>query len=339
MSLHTDDGLFAQLKPQWNEVVQQSSFNTPFSLWEWSTTWWQTYSPGKLWVITFHDYDDRLIGIIPCFVQDVESLGRVLRFIGHLEVTDYMDMILKEPTPTTLYANLAQFLKTNSSAFDKIELANLQESSPTLIYLPHHLQQEGFEVNTEKNESVRMIQLPSDYNVYLREMLSNKTRKEINRKMRRAKGGEYEVDWYIVDHTHNLERETNQFLDLMKRSNPDKATFLENHQHVEFFKSTIQFMYNIGSLQLAFMTIDGNCCATYLNFNYNNVIYVYNSGFASDRYASLTPGLLLLQELIQHAIDQQRRVYNFLRGNEPYKTDMGGNVETSVTQINAVKSW
>jgi CelD/BcsL family acetyltransferase involved in cellulose biosynthesis len=51
---------------------------------------------------------------------------------------------------------------------------------------------------------------------------------------------------------------------------------------------------------------------------------VYNSGLDPAVYGHLSPGIVLLARLVEYAIDTERTVFDFLRGDEPYKYDMGG---------------
>jgi CelD/BcsL family acetyltransferase involved in cellulose biosynthesis len=50
---------------------------------------------------------------------------------------------------------------------------------------------------------------------------------------------------------------------------------------------------------------------------------VYNSGL-NPAYLSLSPGWVLLSHLIQWAIENDRKEFDFLRGDEKYKYRFGG---------------
>lgn len=47
-------------------------------------------------------------------------------------------------------------------------------------------------------------------------------------------------------------------------------------------------------------------------------------------------GIVLLAHLIQWAIEHRKRTFNFLRGNETYKYQMGGR-DTAVYRIEAAR--
>jgi CelD/BcsL family acetyltransferase involved in cellulose biosynthesis len=51
---------------------------------------------------------------------------------------------------------------------------------------------------------------------------------------------------------------------------------------------------------------------------------VYNSGLDPAAYR-LSPGIILMAHLIRHAIErQEHEIFDFLRGDEPYKYSLGG---------------
>jgi CelD/BcsL family acetyltransferase involved in cellulose biosynthesis len=76
-------------------------------------------------------------------------------------------------------------------------------------------------------------------------------------------------------------------------------------------------------LQLAFLEIGGEKAAGYLNFDFGNQIWVYNSGIDA-RFRELSPGWVLLSHLLRWANEQKRACLDFLRGAEEYKYRFGG---------------
>ncbi len=92
LKVYTEDSLFEQLEPEWNELLRRSTGDHIFSTWEWQFTWWNAYCPGELWVITCRDEDNRLVGIAPWFIDNDGSLSQ----IGCIDVTDYMDILVDE---------------------------------------------------------------------------------------------------------------------------------------------------------------------------------------------------------------------------------------------------
>ncbi|MEM6282846.1 MAG: GNAT family N-acetyltransferase [Chloroflexota bacterium] len=333
LKTYTDATLFDDLEPTWNELVGRSIKNTPFNTWEWNSAWWAAYHPGDLHVVTVTAEDGTLLGIGPWFIENGDD-GRILRLIGHVDVTDYMDLIVDAGQRDAVYRCFADYLKNNTGAFDSIGLANIMQDSPTYTEFPDILREVGFTVDFEENDVAPLIHLPDSYDAYLSDSLDSKQRKEIKRKMRKAEGGLYDIQWYIVTAEHDLKTESDRFLQLMESADTEKAEFLQNAQHVDFFNRIVPVASALGWLQLMFITIDGDACAAYLNFDYGNRIYVYNSGLDPNIGGALGPGIILLQYAIQHSIDADRDTFDFLRGNEQYKYRMGG-TDTHIYQLNA----
>lgn len=315
------DELFDQLKGEWNELLHRSTSDRVFSTWEWQSTWWEVYQPGKLFVITCRDEGDRLIGLAPWFVETHPVKGLVVRSIGCVEVTDYLDVIVDREYVEPVLNCLASFARDHRSIFDLIDLCNIPEYSPTLERFSHYLRQHGFAVEITQQEVCPIISLPDTWEGYLSETLDKKDRHEIRRKLRRAESA---ADWYIVGPSHDLNEETDRFLRLMSASHPDKAGFLNDPRNVAFFRAIIPVAFAKGWLQLSFLTIDGKEAATYLNFDYNGRILVYNSGLVPGEYGHLSPGIVLLAQNIKYAIETGHKEFDFLRGSETYKYRMGG---------------
>jgi CelD/BcsL family acetyltransferase involved in cellulose biosynthesis len=88
-------------------------------------------------------------------------------------------------------------------------------------------------------------------------------------------------------------------------------------------KSSIHVAFRAGYLQLAFLEVDGEKACAYLNFDYDNKIWVYNSGL-DRRFMDLSVGWVLLGYLLEWANQHKRAEFDFLRGDEDYKYKFGG---------------
>jgi CelD/BcsL family acetyltransferase involved in cellulose biosynthesis len=84
-----------------------------------------------------------------------------------------------------------------------------------------------------------------------------------------------------------------------------------------------QAAFENGWLQLAFLEVDGQKAAGYLNFDYLNRIWVYNSGL-DRRFMDLSAGWVLLGYLLRWANENKRSEFDFMRGDEAYKYRFGG---------------
>ena len=101
----------------------------------------------------------------------------------------------------------------------------------------------------------------------------------------------------------------------------DKAKFLTPAMRTQMH-SIVQAAHKAGWLQLAFIEVNGEKAAGYLNFDYMNHIWVYNSGL-DFRFSELSPGWVLLGNLLEWANEHQRKYFDFMRGDEEYKYRFG----------------
>ena len=69
--------------------------------------------------------------------------------------------------------------------------------------------------------------------------------------------------------------------------------------------------------------MDGQKAAGYLNFDYQDRIWVYNSGM-DRQFMDISPGWVLLGHLLQWANENKRTEFDFMRGGEEYKYRFGG---------------
>lgn len=329
ITLYTDETLFADLSDEWNGLLNDSLADKVFLTRDWQQTWWEAYHPGRIWALAIRDEESgRLEGLAPWFLAIDPDGTRILREIGCVDVTDYLELIARRGIEDAVFETIADFLAAHKNEFDEIRLCNVPAASLTLSSFPTALESREFRSHIQLQEVCPVVDLPEKWQDYVAS-LDKKNRHELRRKIRRATG---HVAWYIVGPEHDLDEELERFLRLMAASAPEKASFLEDPENERFFHLMVPRMAQHGWLQLAFLTVNGDAAAAYLNFDYGNRILVYNSGHDAGEYGNLSPGIVLLARLIELAIDQRREAFDFLRGDEAYKYDLGG-LNTHVYQL------
>jgi CelD/BcsL family acetyltransferase involved in cellulose biosynthesis len=331
---YTDLGGFDALAGEWNDLLKRSTFDTLFLTWEWQRTWWEHLGEGDLLLITLHDDQGHLIGIAPLY-RTVSARGeRKLNIVGCVDVSDYLDIIVAQGREKEVYSALLNYLDSAEVArWDAAELCNVPEISPAHQALAEMAVERGYEFRTLIEDVCPVIDLPATWDEYLAS-LDKKQRHEIRRKMRRIER-EANVHWYIVDQDRNLSEEIEAFIELHQKSSADKDDFMDERMK-GFFRAVAHVLHPPGWLQLAFIEVDGKQAASMLNFDYEDAILVYNSGYDPQRHAHLSPGIVLLAYCIQHAIELGRARFDFLRGDEPYKYRFGAK-ETKVYRLVIVR--
>jgi CelD/BcsL family acetyltransferase involved in cellulose biosynthesis len=333
--LHND---FSDLDPTtWNTLVEQSIADTPFSRYEYLAEWWQTLGGGE-WktaklVLVSASENDQLIGIAPLFIAEYEGQPALL-LIGSIEISDYLDLIVREADLSRFLAGLIDFLASSlADNWSAIDWYNLPDNSPTLAALKAESEKRGWNYHEEVYRPTPRIALNGSFEEYL-SRVEKKQRHEIRRKMRRAAESDLNVRFLVIDREANIENEINNFFDLMVQD-PNKANFLHPAMR-EQMTVTMRTAFEQGYLWLAYLEVDGVKVAASLNFDYKNKLWGYNSG-VSRAHMELSPGWVLLAHVIQWCCENGRYEFDFMRGDEDYKYRFGG-VNRFVMRAKAVKS-
>lgn len=319
-TLHTE--FPNHLKEAWNALLDEAITNVPFLRYEYLEAWWETRGGGEwpqaqLTLITAHE-GDRLVGVAPLFFTPNHHGRPALLFLGSIEISDYLDFIVRPADLDRFGRGLWSFLGRGVTwEWQALDLYNLIETSPTLTMLAALASEYSLSFQVEHLQPSPYVPLPGDWEAYLAG-LDKKQRHEIRRKLRRAEGHTSMVCWYCAQ--DNVEAEVDAFLDLMAQDK-DKAAFLTPLMRQTLRRIALAAAAH-GYLQLAFLDIGGEKAAAYFNFDYGNRIYVYNTGF-NRRFNEISPGWVLLSYLLQWANHQRRLEFDFMRGDEDYKYRFG----------------
>jgi CelD/BcsL family acetyltransferase involved in cellulose biosynthesis len=326
LNLHTTFDTLEPLATSWNELVKVGVTDVPFLRYEYLRTWWNTLGGGEwqqdalLAVITAFE-DGQLIGIAPLFFSTNREAQSALLLLGSIEISDYLDVIVRPEHHESFIIQLLDWLKTSySTPWQVLDWYNLPDTSPTLAALKNYAANHTLEYDESIYQPSPFVPLPGDFDTYLHG-IDKKQRHEIRRKIRRAEESGRNVHWYIVDDESKLPEEMNAFLELMAHD-PHKAAFLTDSMRTQMMQSAMD-AFKAGYLQLAFLDVDGEKACAYLNFDYDNKVWVYNSGL-DRRFMDLSVGWVLLGYLLQWANENKRAEFDFLRGDEDYKFKFGG---------------
>lgn len=317
----------ATLAVEWNDLLHQSANDVPFLRHEYLKTWFGTlgggeWAHGDLYIVTGRDEQGTLRGIAPLFFTTNREGEPALMLLGSIEISDYLDLIARpEDLHLFIESLFTQLDSPQAPDWRALDWWNFLDSSPTLAGLKAAAARRGWTYTQEPLQHCPYIPLPGDWEKYLAEQVDKKQRHEIRRKMRRAETYDLPVRWYIVQDENNLDAEIEAFLQLMAYDR-NKARFLTPQMRQQMRLSAWE-AWKAGYLQLSFLEVGKEKAAGYINFDYNNRIWVYNSGLNFDYY-SLSPGWVLLGYLLQWANEHGRAVFDFLRGEEDYKYRFGG---------------
>jgi CelD/BcsL family acetyltransferase involved in cellulose biosynthesis len=325
---------FETINPDWNKLLQTSIIDVPFLRHEYLSLWWQTLGGGEwgsaeLMVAVGKNPLDEIVAIAPLFKPKEDRTRPRLMFIGSIEISDYLDLIVSEN-------DLEQFVKGMFDSLEErdreewvdLDLYNLPDWSPSVEVLTDEAKRRGWETSSEIYQPCPVITLPSTWDDYL-SGIKKKQRHELRRKLRRAENYAEPVRFHIVSRDDDLDNVIADYLQLMSYDTRKQgfltAPMRENVQDV------VRLAMQEGYLLLVFLYVGDTAAAAYMHFDYGNRIWVYNSGI-NPAYLDLSPGWVLLGRTIQWGIENGREALDFMRGDEIYKYRLGG-VDRNVLRL------
>ena len=310
---------FDQLAQQWVELLEYSALATPFQRVEFQRTWWSHFGSGELCLLTVSNAD-ALVGLANLYVDKYA----VLRWVGGEDIADYLDVVSRaDDAPEVRRAVVDWLASADAPDWKRAHLTNIPESSGSAQHLQTLASELGWAADVGLEDVCPQFMLPDDFNAYL-VGLEGKQRREVRRKLRRAAAEGAQA--IFIDRRENDPAAIDEFIALMQASSSEKASFLNPQMHAGF-REILHETQAAGLLGMCFLELEGRRLAAYAYFTMGTTVYLYNSGYDTGAHSWLSPGWVLLAQLIERAIESGYKRFDFMRGDEGYKYRFGGEDE------------
>jgi CelD/BcsL family acetyltransferase involved in cellulose biosynthesis len=310
MKVSIRDRLEAVGAPAWDGLVASSRLRSPFLSWAWQSEWARAFAADRrLEIRCVEDGAGSLISLLPLY----ESLSGSLQLIGGADVSDYLDLISVQGREEEAWMAL---LQSRTAERVEWELHAVPEASSTVAALPPLAAACGLTVSATVEERCPVLALPTSWETYLAR-LSGKHRHELQRKMRRLERDAPDAHATCVSAPADIAARLGDFLALHRSSRVGKARFMDDRME-QFFRGALAAFAERGAARLWFLDTAAGPIASFVTIEWDGTVGLYNSGFAPER-AALSPGVVLLAQLIRDAIARGCRRFDFLRGEERYK--------------------
>ncbi|HEY7268674.1 MAG TPA: GNAT family N-acetyltransferase, partial [Dehalococcoidia bacterium] len=276
----------------------------------------------RSWLAEFGDRYEPLF--IACDTDPPLAVAPLMRddqrltFIGDPSICDFMDFAVDTSRSVEAFDTLLRRL--NAEEWTELDLWGLMESSPTRANLSAFAESAGYEIEEELEAVSPRLSLPESWDAYL-ESLPKKDRHELRRKMRRLFDSGARVELAVYQSQADVNAAMDEFLRLHTISRQDKADFMSGQMPI-FFRRMASALSREGLVRLFMLKVNGNTAASVLCFDAGSALYMYNSGYDPE-YSALSVGLLSKALCLKWAIEDGKQYLDFLRGDEPYKYDLG----------------
>ena len=247
---------------------------------------------GKLLLVEGHG------ALLPLFAN-----GSSLEFLGEADLTDYHSPLGPADGVERLTAEFFSDVAPGTTV--NLDSLPSEATSP----LAAGLTAAGLDVEPVEHEVAAVLELPDSFEAWL-SSIGKKERHEVRRKRRR-----FEADFgspllVRLDGPEAVQR----FADMHRAASGEKGSFMTEGMADLF----LDLHESAGAVIDALTSHDGDPLAIAFGFEDDAGYYLYNSAYdPAARQAS--PGIVLLASLVERAILAGRPVFDFLKGDEPYK--------------------
>ncbi|HEX6082367.1 MAG TPA: GNAT family N-acetyltransferase [Methylomirabilota bacterium] len=299
---------------RWNGLLERSRLPAIFLTWQWQTEWSRAFATERpMQILAATDDSGGLVGLLPLY-EETPSRRRI---VGGVDVSDYLDLIAPDGREEEVWAALLAHCAAQRAEWD---LHGIRAVSATATLVPALAPAAGLTATVEREDRCPVLALPKTWDEYLAR-LSGKDRHELRRKMRRLERELPGASSRAHGTVDGWDEAMTRFLTLHRLSKVGKARFMDERME-RFFRSATRRLAAEGWARLWFLEFEGEAVAAFLCLEYAGSVGLYNSGFDPAR-AVLAPGIVLLAHVIRDAIDRGFPIFDFLRGEEPYKYGFG----------------
>lgn len=304
--------------PQWRELLSSDPNRHVFATPEWNRVWWEEFKHGKDLFLLIMRRAGEVVAIVPLY-RKLEGDRKILRFVGGIDLTDYLGPICSLEDRDEVADALCGWLVETDVLWDELDAHNMPVPLGFAEFLVDRADRRGLDFKLDQEETAALLPLSKDWDGYLAG-LDSKQRHELRRKRRRL----------ARDHPDaRTRRATEETLEI------DLKTFVEMHRGAEghkghfmrpevatFFERVARAFMPLGWLRLDFLEVGERAIASTFGFVLDNKFYLYNSAYEAE-LARLSPGFVLVSELVKESIEAGYEIFDFLRGPERYKYQLG----------------
>jgi CelD/BcsL family acetyltransferase involved in cellulose biosynthesis len=305
----------------WNRLLSRSLDNHPFLTYEWLTSWWKHFGKGRELKLFTAESEGAVSLVIPVMYSTHRVFGLKrcrVEFVTAPD-SDYQVFLVTNFQQAARTLNqLIESIMEDASNADYVVFGEVPEDSVTARLL-ENVNRESIGVTRSVINSCPYVPLSNDYERYLLTLDSN-MRRNLKVGERRALK-DYRVEFVRHDKIGTIEEAMNTFFELHQKSQMAKGNrgLFSDDAKRRFHIDVANAFAEKGWLALFFLTFNDRPVSTVYSYEYNGKLYAYLCGYDPE-YARYRPGYLAFKNLIKYGIEKKLREFDFLRGDEEYKT-------------------
>lgn len=313
---------FRQSREAWNDLAGDRVFYR----WEWLYAWWQALGRGRLAIVVVCDHRGRWLGLAPWYRTRSLTRGPLVRLLGDgVACTDYNGILARPGFESRVARRLAGIMTGGGAAdtglfsgTERFEFEGHAGDQPALEALFGCWSGNGMRSRCEEFSATWKTALPGDWSE-LEASLGKSFRRKARHAARRLQDPQAVAITCATP--AELDRHWDTFVRLhqRRRQSLGEAGCFHDSRFERFLRNACQGLAAAGKVRLHMLFWRDQPVGTSLQLIDGDTAQMYQSGF-DPQYRNLEPGHLTFTWALQSAIREGLAWYDFLRGDEMYKS-------------------
>jgi CelD/BcsL family acetyltransferase involved in cellulose biosynthesis len=300
----------------WDRLQSSSTAESPFSGWAWHRAW-AGAAPADLAIsqaLLVSGEDGWPQAVFPFVLRRTRFRRMSVRALtwaaGDVGCPDHLDVLALPDADLEALAEALDALPWDVAIFD-----NLAESAPSAARLCAALERRGLAVRRGELWPCPRLALPDTWDEYLASL--SPTRRQQVRRKERGLFKNHAVT--LTDYDADTVTEGWRHLVRLHEERWNGAGALHQTHLLRLHLAFAHAMAERGRLWLTTLDLDGVPAAAWYGFNSEDTVYFYQSGRAPE-WEKSSVGMVLMGMMIRRAIERGYRWFDFLRGDDEYKS-------------------
>ncbi len=313
---------FAACKEAWNELAGTRVFHR----WEWMFSWWEAFQGlGQLAILVVTDESDRWLGVAPWYKSFSTSRGRVVQNLASgTACSDYVSLAIRPGYEDAVLDRMVEVMSGSSADSHPLNDVDLFEfdghdgDDPLMVQLGQCLDRQLLHHESCEIGATWRAPLSDSWEAF-EKRLHKSFRRKTKKASRRLQDSDFST---VIAVTPDAIRNTWQtFVDLhqMRRTSLGEPGCFADKRFESFLLNATLRLAEAGLAQINLVKFQGKPLTANLEFIAGDSVCMYQTGL-DPTYLSLEPGHVNFTLAIQNSIERNFAWFDFLRGDEPYKS-------------------
>ncbi len=326
-----------QARTIWNEIYDQDEQASAFMSWEWMDSWKNHFSGNReMQIIYARNRDGQPVAALPIMAESIGLPG--FPFMKRFQLTgsdslacsEHLGFLIKPGTETSILHQLLSYAWRHYGDRKYFRFSEIDNGSREMEIISEWSRTETLKQEFKSHGGCWQTGLPDSWDEFLAELSSN-FRQQIRRHLRKIDNSTAFVKRQITER-REVEPVAQKLMELNQKRMSGKGvnSCFNTKAMRDFFLEMSVEMVAAKKAWLDAIYKDEEVIAASLHLVDKASVSYYQGGF-DEQFAKQKPMVVLFATAIQRAIQQKKKIYDFLGGNEAYKQRWGATLRPYTT--------